>query len=144
MLPPEVVKTLTRDMRSLHDGVRTVEQHLLGLSSPTFPLFMAKVPKDMGFVDKSPGDVFFVRFDDIFDMLNLKRLHPILVRLVTLSLAYQVIKEQTLAIAIMDPYYMLESNLRIPGDRLVVTKYVEDFLVANKQKEIILLPYFPE
>ena len=53
-------------------------------------------------------------------------------------------REETPAIAIMDPYYMLESNLGDPRDRLIVTKYIEDFLVANKQKEIILLPYFPE
>jgi hypothetical protein len=144
ILPPELLKTLTGDMRSLHVSVLTVEKHLLGMTSPTYPVFVAKVPKGMGFVDKSPGDVFFLRFDDIFDMYHLKRLHPTLVRLVALSLAYQVMKEETPAIAIMDPYYMLESNLRTTQDRVIVTQYIEDFLVANKKKEIILLPYFPE
>ncbi|MBI0385500.1 hypothetical protein JBE27_56830, partial [Streptomyces albiflaviniger] len=134
ILPPELLKTLTGDMRSLHDRILTVEKHLLGMTSPTYPVFVAKVPKGMGFVDKSPGDVFFLRFDDIFNMFHLKRLHPTLVRLVALSMAYQVMKEDTPTIAIMDPYYMLESNLRTPQDRLIVTQYIEDFLVANKQK----------
>ena len=105
---------------------------------------MVKVPKGMGFVDKDPAEVFFLRFDDIFNMFHLKRLHPTLVRLVALSMAHQIIREETPGIAIMDPYYMLESNLRNPGDRVIVTKQIEEFLVANKQKEIILLPYFPE
>ena len=98
----------------------------------------------MGFVDKSPGDVFFLRFDDIFKMFHLQRLHHTLVRLVTLSMAYQVIKEDTPGIAIMEPYYMLESNLDTDAERLIATQYIEDFLVANKQKSIFLLPYFPE
>ena len=131
-------------MRSLHDGVLQVEMQLLEMKSPTYPVFMVKVPKGMGFLDKSPAELFFLRFDDIFNMFHLKRLHPTLVRLFTLSEAYQVRKEDTPAIAIADPYYMLESNLCTHEGRLVVMQYIEDFLVANKEKEIFLLPYFPE
>ena len=53
-------------------------------------------------------------------------------------------REETPAIAIMDPYCMLQSKSGNPQARLIVMKYIEDFLVANKQKESILLPYFPE
>jgi hypothetical protein len=88
ILPQKLLKTLTGDMRSLHDSVLTVEQRLLGMSSPSYPVFMAKVPKGMGFVDGSPGDMFFLRFDDIFDMFHMKRLHHTLVCLVTLSYLY--------------------------------------------------------
>ena len=131
-------------MRSLHDYVLMVERQLLGMTSPTYPLFVARVPKNMGFVDKWGGDVFFLRFDDIFSMFHLHRLHPTLVRLVTLNMAHQDIKENTPGIAIMDPYYMLERNLDVDAERIIVTKYIEHFLVANKQKSIFPLPYFPE
>jgi hypothetical protein len=39
----------------------------------------------MGFVDTSPGDLFFLRFEDFFNMFNLKWLQHTLVRLVGLS-----------------------------------------------------------
>jgi hypothetical protein len=126
ILPPEIVQTLTGDMRSLHDGVLQVERQLLGSKSPTYPVFVVKVPKGMGFLDKEPTEVFFLRFDDIFNMFHLKRLHPTLVCLVGLSMAYQIIKEKTPGITIMDPYYMLESNLRNPRDRVIVTKQIKD------------------
>ena len=122
ILPPNVLKSLTGDMRSLHDSVLEVEKQLLQSKSPTYPVFVVKVPKGMGFVDKDPAEVFFLRFDDIFNMFHLKWLHPTLVSLVALSMAHQIIREETPGIAIMDPYYMLESNLRNPGDRVIVTK----------------------
>ena len=42
----------------------------------------------------------------------------------------------------MDPFYMLESNLHEGCHRIIATKYIEDLFAANKQKEIILAPYF--
>ena len=42
----------------------------------------------------------------------------------------------------MDPYYMHEWIVRTePG---TVSRYVEDFLVANKDKKVVLVPYFAE
>jgi len=143
ILPDEYRKKLHGSMLSLHDSVRTVEKILLGDEDPTYPVFVARVPKNMGFVDKSPGDVFFLRFDDIFKMFHLQRLHHTMVRLVSLSMAHQIIKEDTPGITIMDPYYMLESNLGTDAEKLLVMRYIEDFLVANKHKSIFLLPYFP-
>jgi hypothetical protein len=59
-------------------------------------------------------------------------------------MAHQIITEETPGVAIMDPFYMLESVMGSPGDRVIVTKQIEEFLVANKHKKIILMPYFPE
>jgi hypothetical protein len=105
---------------------------------------VAKVPKGMGFVDKAPGDVFFLQFDDIFNMFHLKRLHHTFVRLFLLSMAVQITREKTPGIAIVDPYYMRDSHLGTPGDRRVVTEYLQAFMVANKRKDYILIPYFLE
>ena len=72
----------------------------------------------------------------------MKRLYPTFVRLVALRMAYDLSKAENPYIAIMDPYYMVEWIVR--GEPSLVTKYVEDFLVANKDKTLMLLPYFPE
>jgi hypothetical protein len=84
ILPPEALKTLTGDMRSLQDSVLTWETHLLSMTSPTYLVFYVRVSKKLGFVDRSLGDVFFLRLDDIFEMFHRRRLDPTLVRLVAL------------------------------------------------------------
>jgi len=131
-------------MRSVHDTVLHVEKELLKMKSPTYSVHVVKVPKGMGFVDINPAEVFFIRFDDIFNVFHLRRLHHTVVRLVALSLAHQIIREETPGVAIMDPFYMLESVMRSLGDRVIAKKQIEEFLVANKHKEIILMPYFRE
>ena len=44
----------------------------------------------------------------------------------------------------MDPFYMLESNMANHGSWVIVTKQIKDFMVANKHKKVILMPYFPK
>jgi hypothetical protein len=105
---------------------------------------VVKVPPGVGFVDKYPAEVFFIRFDDIFNVFHLRRLDPTLVRLVALRMAHDIMEENTPGVAIMDPFYMLESIMASPGDRVLATKHIEQFLVANKNKEIFLMPYFPK
>lgn len=144
ILPPEALKTLTGDMRSLHDSVLTWETHLLSMTSPSYPVFYVRVPKRLGFVDRSPGDVFFLRFDDIFEMFHRRRLDPTLVRLVALSMSHQLMQENTPKLAILDPYYMKDIYLQTEGTRQIVTNYITDFMVANKEKKIFLVPYFFE
>ena len=97
----------------------------------------------MGFVEEVPGDVFFLRFEHIFDMFHMKRLDVSLVHLFALHLAYVVSRKKISKIAVADPFYMCESNLLGRESRRVATEYIEEFMVANKHKEIILLPYFP-
>jgi hypothetical protein len=55
ILPLEAIKTLTGDMRSLHDRILTWETHLLSMTSPSYPVFLVKFK--LGFVDGSPNDM---------------------------------------------------------------------------------------
>ena len=57
-------------------------------------------------------------------------------------MAYDLSKSENKYIAIMDPYYMLEWIVN--SEPKTVRKYVEDFMVANRDKKVLLLPYFPE
>jgi hypothetical protein len=59
-------------------------------------------------------------------------------------MAMQIIREKTPGIAIVDPYYMRESCLGNFGDRKVATDYLKGFMLANKRKDYILVPFFPE
>ena len=57
-------------------------------------------------------------------------------------MAFDLSKAENPHVAIMDPYYMSEWIVRTePG---TMSRYVEGFLVANKDKKLLLLPYFPE
>jgi hypothetical protein len=113
MLPENVLKKLTADMRSVHIAVMYMAEHLLKSKSPCYPLHVAKVPTGMGFAEKYPADLCFIRFDDIFNIFRMKMLHHTMVRLVALSLSSQIVKEGMPGIAIMDPFYMRESQVRV-------------------------------
>jgi hypothetical protein len=67
-----------------------------------------------------------------------------LVRLISLSMAHNIIIERRGRVAIMDPFYMDEVFLSTPGNQAIVSKYIEDFMVDNKDKDCFLMPYFPE
>jgi hypothetical protein len=100
---------------------------------PTYPLFVVNVPKGLDFVDKHPADVFFLRFQDIFSMFHMHRLHRNFVRLFTLAEAYQVRKEQELSpsLAIADPYYLYESYLVNYENILNVMYYIKKSLLGE-------------
>ena len=108
ILPKYLANKLRGDMRSLHDDIQYLEERLLQQPNPAYRLFVGKVPKGFGFVDYVPADSVFLRFDDIFNMFHQKRLHPSLVRLVALRMAYDLSKAENKYLGIMDPYYMLE------------------------------------
>jgi hypothetical protein len=67
------------------------------MKDPAYPIFTVKVPEGLGFVEEHPTDVLFLRFDDIFNMFHMKRLHPTMVRLFALNMAHHVMKEKTQA-----------------------------------------------
>jgi hypothetical protein len=98
----------------------------------------------MSFVEDYPGDFCFTRFDDISNVFRMKSLHLTMVRLVALSLAFQIIRKGTPSITIMDPFCMRESVICNRGDRLIATKQIEEFFMVNIYKSEILIPYFPE
>ena len=114
------------------------------MKDPTYPVFAAKVAVDLVFRDKPLADVMFLRFDDIFNMFHMRRLQRTMVRLFVLSMAHQVMKENTASIAIVDPYYMISNNFRTPEGRHFMTEHIEEIMVEHKTKNYILFPYFPK
>ena len=144
ILPPKWSCCLSEDMKILHESVLHSEAKLLRESRNVYPLYIAKVPKLMGFLHETPGDMLFVRFDDIFDMYHMKALHRSMVRLFVLSMARQLINDKNPDIMIIDPYYMSDCFVNTTPGRIRVTKFIEDIFVANSTKNIFLMPYFPK
>jgi hypothetical protein len=50
--------------------------------------------------------------------------------------------ENTPKVTILDPYYMKDIYLQTESTRQIVTNYIQDFMVANKENTIFLVPYF--
>ena len=145
ILPSAMLKSLPANLSSLHDAVLTKEKDLLkSRNDPNYPVFSIKVPTDLGFVDTFPADVFFLRFDHIFDMFHMKTLDASLVRLYALHLANLIANDPNMHdVAVGDPYYMHAHQLVSIDGRLVMREYIEDFMVKHKAKKMMLLPYFP-
>jgi hypothetical protein len=53
--------------------------------------------------------------------------------------------DQTPQIAIVDPYYMRDTHL-VEGSetRTMTMEYLQQFMVANKRKDTLLVPFSPE
>ena len=132
------------DMVSLHDAVLTIEERRLREKDQAYDVFVAKVPLRMGFVEKSPADLLFVRFSDIFDIFHLFRPQHSLVRLFSLDMAMRIHRNNTLDIAIVDPYYMRDSHVAEPGDQRIASEYLTTFMLANMNKMYCLMPFFSE
>jgi hypothetical protein len=124
MLNERMLKACSADMQSLHDSVLYIEQRQLDENDSTYPLYMAKVPKGKGFVEAVPADIMLLRFADIFDIFHMYRLYQTLIRLFSLSIQMQIIRDKTPGIAVVDPYYMRESQLA----KLVGQNAASDYL----------------
>jgi hypothetical protein len=142
MLPAHIVQQVTPDMRSLHDAVLMKEDLLLRDRNPSYPVLTAKVPSGFGFVTTYPADLMFIRYEDIFRLLNMQQLDRNLVRLLSLSMAHDIAMENTADIAIMDPFYMTPTVVQ--NEQAFLAKYIKDFLVLNKDKKCFAIPYFRE
>ncbi|KAK1631943.1 hypothetical protein QYE76_006258 [Lolium multiflorum] len=129
-------------MRSLHDAVLMKEDLLLRDRNPSYPVLTAKVPSGFGFVTTYPADLMFIRYEDIFRLLNMQQLDRNLVRLLSLSMAHDIAMENTADIAIMDPFYMTPTVVQ--NEQAFLAKYIKDFLVLNKDKKCFAIPYFRE
>ncbi|KAK1679518.1 hypothetical protein QYE76_040366 [Lolium multiflorum] len=145
ILSSAMLKSLTGDLSSLHDDVLTKEKHMLkSMDDPNFPVFLVKVPTDLGFVDTSPRGcvlpVFFLWFEHICDMLHMKSPDDSLVRLYALHLAHLVAKEQLEDIAIGDAYYMHEHQLVSHEGRVVMMEYISCITFPEHGILIILYP----
>ncbi|KAK1694249.1 hypothetical protein QYE76_010946 [Lolium multiflorum] len=131
-------------MRSLVDGIQFMEERRIRERDNGYPVYIAKVPSGHGFVDSGFAEKIFLRYDDIFAMLNSYPLHYTFIRLYSLSKAMRIIRHNIPDIAIADPFYMRAVHLATAGDRAVASGYLKDFFLAHQKKCNILLPVFPE
>jgi hypothetical protein len=129
---------------NLHESIQYLEEHLLKEKNPRYPVYRIKVPEGHGFIDRAPADIFFVRYEDIYNVLHSKRLDYNLVRLYSLHMALKAKREKTKGIVIVDPYYMRDVALANEQDQAMVKEYLGNIFVENPTIDSILLPCFPE
>jgi hypothetical protein len=141
MLNAQMLQACSADMRSLHDAILYLEMRQLGDNNSSYPLYMAKVPTGRDFVEDAPVDIMLLRFADIFDVFHQNRLYQTLVRLFSLSMAMQVIRDKTPSIVIVDPYYMRDSQLSTWEGQKVASEYLSVVMRKNIGKDL-LMAYF--
>jgi hypothetical protein len=144
MLTKEMLANAGGAIVNLHDSIQYLEERLLQEKNPGYPVYTIKVPEDHGFVDTSPAEIFFVRYEDIYNLLHSNRLDYNLVRLYTLHMALKAKREKTKGIVIVDPYFMRDVALVNEADRATVKEYLGNIFVENPTIDSILLPCFPE
>ena len=77
-------------------------------------------------------------------MFNLHPLHYTFVWLFSLSMEMRIIRDKTLDIVIVNPFYMRAKILGIAGDRQVTRSHLEGVILANLDKDNFIVAYFPE
>ena len=88
--------------------------------------------------------MFIPRFDYIYNMFPMTKLDFQFIRMYALYIDYVTRRESINYICVADPYYMHESFLEVCKEhREYASKYLGEFMIANKDKEVILLPYHP-
>src|SRR4051812_34670065 len=101
MLPKDMLELPTSDMQSVHNSIMTLEKILLREKHPSY----------LGFITTVPADMIIMRFSEIFNLFQLKRLDNSLIHLFSLSMSMSIKRDQTPSAAILDPFYMRESVL---------------------------------
>jgi hypothetical protein len=147
ILPPEMLCMAYGHMHVLHQSILHLEGLLLKDKHPNYPVFIVQVPMDdeFDFVREAPADVFFIAYEDVFNLFHQNRLNYNLVRLYALNEARRIYRDNLQLVAVADPYYMRDSQL-VEGSRTqtMATEYLERFMLENKRKNSLLLPFFPE
>ena len=145
ILPAKALEhILNNDLRRLHEDVLAREKSLLIAKDPGYPLYAAQVPGGKLYVERWPANKFILRFDYIYDMFHMTKLDFQFIRMYALYLNYFIRIENIKYICVADPYYMHESFLAVCKEhRDYASKYLGEFMIANKDKEVILLPYHP-
>ncbi|KAK1682026.1 hypothetical protein QYE76_042874 [Lolium multiflorum] len=145
ILPPDMEHLASGPMLPLQHCIQYQESVLLKEKDPNYPVFSVKVPSDQHFVNEDPADIFFIAFEDVFNLFHSKRLDYNLVRLYAINLQMKINRERPPHIAVADPYYMRDSQLQDGSStRTKAVRYLESFMLMNKEKNTILLPVFPE
>ncbi|KAK1697630.1 hypothetical protein QYE76_014327 [Lolium multiflorum] len=97
------------------------------------------------FVNEDPADIFFIAFEDVFNLFHSKRLDYNLVRLYAINLQMKINRERPRHIAVADPYYMRDSQLQDGSrTRTKAVRYLQNFMLMHKESNTILLPVFPD
>ena len=110
----------------------------------TIACYAVSVPQGKCYVDRMPAEVFFLRFDHIFEMFLTRRLDFTIVRLFALHMSFVINREEISQIAVADPYYIHEFFLSLSDYELKTAReYIENFMLMNKDKEMVLVPYHP-
>ena len=144
IVPPEMTHLATPAMISLSASISMLEGFLLKDRDPNYPAFTVQVPKEEGglvVVGEHPADLFFVAYEDVFNLFNQQRLNYNLVRLYALNEAMTIHRDNLSHVAVADPYYMRDSQLvEGSGTRTMVTEYLQRFMLNNKRKNNLLVP----
>ena len=145
MLSPSQLEAASAEVKFLTEQVLRQEKFLLTLAiCDTFPVLPVRVPDEYAeWIHEYPAEVFYVSFEEIFNMLHLYRLDSSLLRLWALHLTSAIITDKIEDIVIADPYLMFETTLRTNQGRRSMLAYSRDFMVANQDKSTLLLPYCP-
>jgi hypothetical protein len=144
MLTKEMLANVGGAIVNLHDSIQYLEERLLKEKNPGYPVYTIKVPEGHGFVDRAPAGIFFMRYEDIYNLLHSNRLDNNLVRPYSLHMALKAKRVKTKGIMIVDPYYMRDVALANKGDRAMVKEYLGNIFVENPTIDSILLPCFAE
>jgi hypothetical protein len=142
ILPKDMEHLASGLMLPLQHKIQYLESVLLKDKDPNYPVFMVKVPEVPNFIHEDPADIFFIVFVDVF---NRKQLDYNLVRLYAINLQMKTNRERRPHIVVADPYYVRDSQLEDDSrTRTKAVRYLQSFMLMNKEKNIILLPVFPE
>ena len=68
LLPPELLCLAKGPMLSLHEAILMMEGLLLKDKNPNYPVLTVQVPKNVDFVTEAPADLFFIAFEDVFNL----------------------------------------------------------------------------
>jgi hypothetical protein len=146
ILPEDLSHLASGPMITLQQNIQFLETLLLKDKDPNYPVFTVKVPAVVPkFVQADPADIFFIAFEDVFNLFHWQRLDYNLVRLYAINLQMKIKRERPPNVAVADLYYMRDSPL-VDGSstRTAAVRYLQSFMLMNKEKNSILLPVFPE
>ena len=57
-------------MLPLQSSIQCLEGILLKDKDPNYPVFTVKVPADPSFIQEDPADIFFIAFEDVFNLFH--------------------------------------------------------------------------
>jgi len=146
ILPKDIEHLGSGAMLPLQQQIQFLESLLLKDKDPNYPVCTVKVPAAYpNFVQAEPADIFFIAYEDVFNLFHWKQLDYNLVRLYAINLQMKIKRERPPHVAVADPYYMRDSQL-VDGSstRTSAVRYLQSFMLMNKEKNTILLPVFPE